>query len=268
MSRDGAAPTTIARRIAAVRRFFAHCARIGRIGADPSTRLRSPKKPSRLPAVLQQEHAQTVLTDAHEATQGESQTTTGAAEAVGAERGTPADAGGGTGDPTAVALRDAAVLELLYATGLRVAELVSLDIDDVDRDARLVTVVGKGGRMRRVPFGAPAGRALDAWLGEGRPVLATEASGPALLLGVRGGRLDVRQVRRIVQTATRAVPGAPELSPHGFRHSAATHMVENGADIRQVQEYLGHAALSSTQIYTHVSRGRLAAVYQQAHPRA
>ena len=268
MSRDGAAPTTIARRIAAVRRFFAHCARTGRIASDPSTRLRSPKKPSRLPAVLQQDHAETVLTDAHEATRGRTQTTSGAAEADGAEEAAPDSARGETGEPTAVALRDATVLELLYATGLRVAELVSLDVDDVDRDSCLVTVVGKGGRMRRVPFGAPAGRALAAWLGEGRPLLATQSSGPALLLGVRGGRLDVRQVRRIVQAATRAVPGAPELSPHGFRHSAATHMVENGADIRQVQEYLGHAALSSTQIYTHVSRGRLAAVYQQAHPRA
>lgn len=248
MSRAGAAPSSIARRTAAVRRFFDHCLRTGRITADPSTRLRAPKKPSRLPAVLQQEHAEAVLRSA-----------TTAAEDTDSPQ-SPTDA--------AEALRDAAVLELLYATGLRVAELVSLDIDDVDRHASLVTVVGKGGSMRRVPFGAPAERALDAWLRTGRPVLATEKSGPALLLGVRGGRLDVRQVRRVVRAAVDAVPGAPVLSPHGFRHSAATHMVENGADIRQVQEYLGHAALSSTQIYTHVSMGRLAAVYQQAHPRA
>ena len=255
MSRTGAAPATIARRIAAVRRFFAHCLRTGRISADPSTRLRSPKRPARLPAVLQQEHAVSVLAAAQV---GETQQT----EQTTDHPQVPATT------QSAVALRDAAVLELLYATGLRVAELVSLDIDDVDRDARLATVVGKGGRMRRVPYGAPAARALEAWLADGRPDVATARSGPALLLGVRGGRLDVRQVRRIVQEATRAVPGAPELSPHGFRHSAATHMVENGADIRQVQEYLGHAALSSTQIYTHVSRGRLAAVYNQAHPRA
>lgn len=274
LSRTGAAPATIARRIAAVRRFFAHCLRTGRISADPSTRLRSPKRPARLPAVLHQEHAESVLAAAQGAARDATRPTDPAASGT-ADPGRATDAAQTTERPqdspttqSAVALRDAAVLELLYATGLRVAELVSLDIDDVDRDARLATVVGKGGRMRRVPFGAPAARALEAWLVRGRPELATASSGPALLLGVRGGRLDVRQVRRIVQGATRAVPGAPELSPHGFRHSAATHMVENGADIRQVQEYLGHAALSSTQIYTHVSRGRLAAVYNQAHPRA
>jgi integrase/recombinase XerC len=274
MSRTGAAPATIARRIAAARRFFAHCLRTGRISADPSTRLRSPKRPARLPAVLQQEHAESVLAAAQGATQDATGPTEPAPSGT-ADLGDAAESARPTGQPqgaagpeSAVALRDAVVLELLYATGLRVSELVSLDIDDVDRDVRLATVVGKGGRMRRVPFGAPAARALEAWLAAGRPDLATERSGAALLLGVRGGRLDVRQVRRIVQEATRAVPGAPELSPHGFRHSAATHMVENGADIRQVQEYLGHAALSSTQIYTHVSRGRLAAVYNQAHPRA
>lgn len=286
MSRSGASPTTLARRIAAVRRFFGQCLRSGRIEKDPSTRLRSPKKPARLPTVLQQEHAAQVL-DGRNGTAGDGSPVDDAgddgAEHDGAEDA-PRDAaqpGGPSGssspdeapppaDPTtrAVGLRDTALLELLYATGLRVSELVGLDLDDVDDSASLVTVLGKGGTVRRVPFGAPAARALDAWRAAGRPALARERSGAALFLGVRGGRLDVRQVRRVVQDATAAVPGAPHLSPHGLRHSAATHMVENGADIRQVQEYLGHAALSSTQIYTHVSLGRLAAVYEQAHPRA
>lgn len=251
MSRDGSAPSTIARRTAAVRRFFGQCLRSGRISKDPSTRLRSPKKPSRLPTVLQQEHAEQVLDGVRDAVAAADHTS------VPAEVQEPAEA-----------LRDAAMLELLYATGLRVAELAGLDIDDVDREARLVTVLGKGGKVRRVPFGVPAEHAVDAWQRRGRPAFVTERSGPALFLGVRGGRIDVRQVRRVVRDATTAVAGAPELSPHGLRHSAATHMVENGADIRQVQEYLGHAALSSTQIYTHVSMGRLAAVYKQAHPRA
>ena len=262
MSHSGASPATTARRIASVRRFFGQCLRSGRIDQDPSTRLRTPKKPSRLPTVLQQEHAARVLDGA------DGRMTPAGAEASSA----PSDPGGPAEprDPTmrAVALRDAAVLELLYATGLRVSELVGLDLDDIDGAVRLVTVLGKGGRMRRVPFGAPAARAVDAWCSAGRPALTREGSGAALFLGVRGARLDVRQVRRVVNAATDAVTGTPHLSPHGLRHSAATHMVENGADIRQVQEYLGHAALSSTQIYTHVSLGRLAAVYDRAHPRA
>ncbi|SMY11279.1 tyrosine-type recombinase/integrase [Brevibacterium jeotgali] len=262
MSRSGASPATTARRIASVRRFFGQCLRSGRIDQDPSTRLRTPKKPSRLPTVLQQEHAARVLDGAD----GRIDPARAGGPSVPSDRGGPAE----SPDPTtrAVGLRDTAVLELLYATGLRVSELVGLDLDDVDGTASLVTVLGKGGKVRRVPFGAPAARAVDAWCSAGRPALAREDSGAALFLGVRGARLDVRQVRRVVNTATDAVAGTPHLSPHGLRHSAATHMVENGADIRQVQEYLGHAALSSTQIYTHVSLGRLAAVYDRAHPRA
>lgn len=268
MSRSGASPATIARRIASVRRFFGQCLRSGRIEKDPSTRLRTPKKPSRLPTVLQQEHAARVLDGA------DGRTGTASADGRPAPAASPGRADAAEvsepSDPTALAvvLRDTALLELLYATGLRVSELVGLDLDDVDGAASLVTVLGKGGKVRRVPFGAPAARAVDAWRAAGRPALAREDSGAALFLGVRGARLDARQVRRVVNAATEAVPGTPHLSPHGLRHSAATHMVENGADIRQVQEYLGHAALSSTQIYTHVSLGRLAAVYDRAHPRA
>jgi integrase/recombinase XerC len=165
-------------------------------------------------------------------------------------------------------LRDAVVLELLYASGIRVSELVGLDVDDVDRGRRLLRVLGKGRKERSVPYGVPAEAALDAWLTRGRPALATPHSGPALLLGVRGGRLDAREARRIVHAAVAAAPGAPDVGPHGLRHSAATHVLEGGADLRSVQELLGHASLATTQIYTHVTVERLRAVHAQAHPRA
>jgi integrase/recombinase XerC len=167
-----------------------------------------------------------------------------------------------------VGLRDTLALELLYAGGIRVSELVGLDVDDVDRSRRLLRVLGKGRKERSVPYGLPAEAALDAWLTRGRPALATPASGPALLLGVRGGRLDPREARRIVHAAVGAVPGAPDIGPHGLRHSAATHVLEGGADLRSVQELLGHASLATTQIYTHVTVERLRAVHAQAHPRA
>src|SRR6266536_198478 len=169
-----------------------------------------------------------------------------------------------------VSLRDDAgrmVLELLYATGIRVGELCGLDLADVDRGRWVVRVLGKGAKERSVPYGVPAEEALAAYLRHGRPALARSGSGSALLLGARGGRLAATAVRRIVAAAaTRA--GLPHLSPHGLRHSAATHLVEGGADLRAVQELLGHASLSSTQIYTHVSVERLRAAYHQAHPRA
>jgi integrase/recombinase XerC len=159
------------------------------------------------------------------------------------------------------------VLELLYATGIRVSELCGLDVEDVDRARRVVRVFGKGAKERTVPYGAPAEEALDGYLRHARPALVGERSGSALLLGARGGRLASTAVRRIVAAAS-ARAGLPRLSPHGLRHSAATHLVEGGADLRAVQEILGHASLSSTQIYTHVSMERLRAAYRQAHPRA
>jgi integrase/recombinase XerC len=167
-----------------------------------------------------------------------------------------------------VALRDAVVLELLYASGIRVSELIGLDIDDVDRGRRLLRVLGKGRKERSVPYGVPAEAAIDAWLTRGRPGLVSPDSGPALLLGVRGRRLDPREARRVVHNAVRAEPGAPDIGPHGLRHSAATHVLEGGADLRSVQELLGHASLATTQIYTHVTVERLRAVHAQAHPRA
>ena len=165
-------------------------------------------------------------------------------------------------------LRDRAALELLYATGIRVGELVGLDVDDVDLDVDVLRVIGKGDKERRVPFGVPARRAVTTWLEEGRPRLATAASGPALLLGRRGRRADQRQIRAVVHELLRHVPDAPDLGPHGLRHSAATHLLEGGADLRMVQELLGHASLATTQIYTHVSVDRLKRSYAQAHPRA
>ena len=167
-----------------------------------------------------------------------------------------------------VALRDLLVLELLYATGVRVAELCGLDLLDVDAGRRTLRVIGKGDRERTVVFGVPAAASLRRWLDDGRPGLVRPDSPPALLLGARGRRLDTRVARTVVHRALAAVPGAPDVGPHGLRHAAATHMLEGGADLRFVQELLGHAQLATTQLYTHVTVERLRAVHGQAHPRA
>ena len=236
----GRARTTLARRAAAVRVFTRWLATTGRAQADCGAMLASPKQHRTLPATLNHEEARRLLDAA-------------AQDAV------------GTG---AQGLRDVAVLELLYATGIRVGELVSLDVDDVDRERNVVRVLGKGSKDRAVPFGVPAARAVDAWLQRGRPALAVASSGPALLLGSRGGRLDQRAVRRLVHARLAAVDGAPNIGPHGLRHTAATHLLEGGADLRSVQELLGHASLATTQLYTHVTSERLRRAYQLAHPRA
>jgi len=165
-------------------------------------------------------------------------------------------------------VRDRALLELLYATGVRVSELTGLDLGDVDHARRTLRVMGKGGKERVVPFGVPAAGALQAWLDVGRPVLTGAASGQAVFLGRRGRRVDQRQVRDVVHRGVATVEGAPAMGPHGLRHSAATHLLDGGADLRSVQELLGHATLSTTQIYTHVSVERLRAGHRQAHPRA
>ncbi|MEU4420997.1 tyrosine-type recombinase/integrase [Actinoplanes sp. NPDC024001] len=167
----------------------------------------------------------------------------------------------------ALAIRDRAVLELLYATGIRVSELCNLNRADVDHARQVVRVFGKGAKERAVPFGNPARRALDDWLRLGRPELAARGSRDALFLGVKGGRLQPTVVRRVVARAAQAA-GLPHTSPHDLRHSAATHLLDGGADLRAVQELLGHSSLSSTQIYTHVSTERLRAAFNQAHPRA
>jgi integrase/recombinase XerC len=233
----GHSRATTARHAASARSFTAYLRRAGLTPDDVGLRLVSPKAHRTLPDVLAPEQARAVV-----------ESTAGAEEPVG--------------------LRDAVVLELLYASGIRVSELVGLDVDDVDRGRRLLRVLGKGRKERSVPYGLPAEAALDAWLTRGRPALATGDSGPALLLGVRGRRLDAREARRVVHAAVTATPGAPQIGPHGLRHSAATHVLEGGADLRSVQELLGHASLATTQIYTHVTVERLRAVHAQAHPRA
>ena len=236
----GASRTTLARRAAAARTFTAWAVRTGRAPTDAGARLASPRAHRRLPEVLRADQAAAALTAA----------ASGAAE----------------GDP--VALRDHLLLELLYATGVRVSELCGLDVDDVDDGRRTLRVLGKGGKERTVVYGTPAAAALDAWRREGRPALAVPTSPPALLLGARGGRLDPRIARTVVHDAAGAVPGAPDIAPHGLRHSAATHLLEGGADLRSVQELLGHASPATTQLYTHVSAERLRAIHDTAHPRA
>lgn len=236
----GSARSSIARRSASLRTFFGWATRQGHVQVDPSLRLVAPKRHRTLPPVLAKDDAAGLLDVA----------------AVAAD------------DDDPVHLRDRAILELLYATGVRVGELTGLDIDDVDFGANVIRVIGKGDKERRVPFGGPARSALREWFDRGRPLLVVDGSGPGLFLGRRGKRIDPRQVRTLVHDMLTHVPDAPDLGPHGLRHSAATHLLEGGADLRMVQELLGHASLATTQIYTHVSIERLAASYAQAHPRA
>lgn len=236
----GAARTTLARRTSAVKTFTAWALRRGLLATDPATRLQLPKARRTLPSVLRQDQALDAM----------------AAATSGAQQNDP------------LALRDRLIVEMLYATGIRVSELCGLDVDDVDTSRRLLRVLGKGNKQRTVPFGEPARLALTSWLADGRPALATADSGPALLLGARGRRLDQRQARTVVHQTVAAVDGAPDIGPHGLRHSAATHLLEGGADLRIVQELLGHSTLATTQLYTHVTVARLRAVHDQAHPRA
>ena len=206
--------------------------------SDPGERLASPQVSQVLPAVLDAHEAAALMDHA----------------AVAADDGSP------------VGLRDSAMVELLYGTGIRVSELCGLDRADVDRRERVLLVRGKGDRERTVPFGGPAARALDGWW-EVREALANARSGDALLLGVRGGRVDPRTVRTVVHRLAREA-GVTDLAPHGLRHSAATHVLEGGADLRSVQELLGHASIASTQVYTSLDFQHLAKIYDQAHPRA
>ncbi len=234
----GRSRSTLSRRAAAVRRFTAWLARTGRADDDPGALLANPRRHRELPAVLRQDEVRALL-----------------------------DAATARADGDVVGVRDVAVLELLYATGIRVGELCGLDVDDVDHARGVVRVVGKGDKERSVPFGRPASRALDRWLAA-RGALVVDGSGPALFLGQRGARVDPRTVRRMVHARIEDVEGAPDLGPHGLRHTAATHLLEGGADLRSVQELLGHASLATTQLYTHVSSERLRQAYAQAHPRA
>lgn len=171
-------------------------------------------------------------------------------------------------EETPVALRDCAMVEVLYASGARVAELCGLDFGDVDYERQTIRVLGKGNKERTIPIGNPAMSALKAWLKDGRAKMANTSSENAVFIGVRGKRIDQRTVRTVVYEALSAIEGVERMGPHGLRHSAATHLLEGGADLRTVQEILGHASLATTQIYTHVSTERLQKAFKQAHPRA
>ena len=248
----GLARATIARRAASARGFGAWLERAGVVAADPAVRLRAPRAGRTLPRVVAAP-AVAALLDALQANTA-------------------------NGDP--IAVRDLAIIELLYACGLRVSELVGLDVDDIDRGNRTVRVTGKGSKERVVPYGAPAAAALDRYLDgaraailaaadpDGRGAATPRGADHAAFLGVRGARLGVRGVHRLVAGLLGDLPGSGPAGPHAFRHSAATHLLDGGADLRAVQEFLGHASLGTTQIYTHVSAERLKQTYRTAHPRA
>ena len=231
--RAGAARTSLARLTTSIRQFCSWAVARQLLTSDPSVRLSSPKPRRHLPEILSPGQVDGVL-------------------------------GGIEDDGSPEAARDRAIVELLYATGIRVEELCGANVGDVDFSARMITVIGKGDKQRSVPFGAPAAKALGAWL-RMRPELGAGNGETALFLGVRGGRLNPRQARRVIHKYSAAV-GA-DVSPHALRHSAATAMVEGGADLRVVQEMLGHSSLATTQIYTHVSADRLREVHKKAHPR-
>lgn len=246
-----AARTTLQRRASAARGFFAQLVRTGALAVDPAAALRSPRAPRRLPTTISRAEAAALLESA---------------VAVADEASHLSDTPHGAAQ-AAVAVRDAALLELLYATGIRVSELCGLDRRDIDDARQAVRVLGKGDKQRAVPMGRPAARALERWLAV-RPRLAGPTSGDAVFVGARGARLDPRVARRIVHRGLTLVAGAPDIGPHGLRHAMATHLLEGGADLRSVQELLGHSSVTTTQIYTHVTGERLQAAFRQAHPRA
>lgn len=245
VQQSAASRATLARRAASARGLFVWAVAAGDLSTDPAARLVTPKRGRTLPTVAPAEALAEMLADL------------GAAASQ-------------TGDP--LALRDHAILELLYGAGIRVSELCGLDTDDVDRERRTVRVWGKGAKERVVPFGMPASAALEAWFVRARPVLLArqadrDRGSAALFLGARGARLGPRTVYDLVARTVGPLVGRP-VGPHVLRHSAATHLLDGGADLRSVQEILGHESLGTTQIYTHVSHERLTASYRLAHPRA
>ncbi len=237
----GGARTTLARRAVSVRMFTQWALKNKFLSSDVGTSLATPKGHRTLPGVLDVNNAQIAM---------DSMATRAAQE------------------QTPISLRDVAMVELLYATGARVGELCGLDIGDVDYSRNTIQVLGKGDKERVIPMGRPAVAALESYLKDGRQALVSTQSANALFLGLRGKRIDQRTVRTVVYEALSAIEGIERMGPHALRHSAATHLLEGGADLRTVQEILGHASLATTQIYTHVSSARLQKVFKQAHPRA
>lgn len=237
----GAARASITRRVVSIRAFTYWGAQNGWLPRDIGRDLVAPKPERTLPEVIDVSGAATLIE---------------AMQVRAAEEQTP------------IAYRDLAIVEILYSSGIRISELVGLDLQSVDRERNTLRVIGKGDKERIVPIGIPALRALDQWLEIGRPILASELSKSALFIGSRGKRIDQRVARDVVYLATGALAGAKRLGPHSLRHTAATHLLEGGADLRTVQEILGHSSLATTQIYTHVTEERLKRAYEQAHPRA
>jgi len=241
LSIKGGARTTISRRAVSVRLFTKWAFKNGYVATDVGAALVIPKGYRALPQVLDVRQAEFAM-DSIAVRAGE--------------------------EETPLALRDVSIVELLYATGARVGELCGLNIGDIDYNRNTIKVMGKGNKERVIPMGKPAVRALEKWLGNARQSLVNSQSGAAVFLGARGKRIDPRTVRNVVYEALTAIEGIERMGPHGLRHSAATHLLEGGADLRTVQEILGHASLATTQIYTHVSPARLQKVFKQAHPRA
>jgi len=237
----GGARTTLSRRAVSVRLFTKWAVKNGFLEKDIAATLATPKGHRTLPEVLEIADAKLAM---------ESMATRASEE------------------ETPISLRDVAMVEMLYATGARVAELCGLDLSDIDYDRQTIRVLGKGNKERTIPLGNPAVKALKVWLKDGRESLTNEHSGNAVFLGARGKRIDQRAVRTVVYEALSAIEGIERMGPHALRHSAATHLLEGGADLRTVQEILGHASLATTQIYTHVSTERLQKAFKQAHPRA
>lgn len=239
ISEAGAAKSTLVRKAAAARSFSSWAFRQGHLTQDLGLRLKSAKTSRTLPKVVSRESLAEIFEQLE----------------VGAKSGESSK------------IMQWLAIELLYASGMRVSELVGLNLDSVDQTRQLLLVTGKGNKQRMVPYGAPASRALDAWLSQGRPKVATEKSGSALLVSEKGGRVGVRQIYGLVAALLAKTPTGA-AGPHTLRHTAATHLLDGGADLRAVQELLGHANLGTTQIYTHVSIERLKQGYEQAHPRA
>jgi site-specific recombinase XerD len=236
------AASSVAGRLAAVRSLYRHALRNGRIDADPLAGVRAPRRPSRLPRVLSVDEAESLVTAPSRMRSRDE----------------------------ALARRDAAMLELLYATGMRISELAGLTLDRLDVSRRRLRVIGKGNKERQLLFGAPAASALRGYLADGRPVLASRGNGNAgaVFLNASGTPLSARGARMVLERWVQAAGAPKRTSPHTLRHSFATHLLEGGADLRVVQELLGHANLQTTQVYTHLSDAALRSAYREAHPRA